>query len=261
MSTSGSGSGSRMTLRERRKVNGNGYEEEVTPPPTVSRRGRGTATGTPRGKAAAGPSTPLARKAVTGKIASPPEAKQENSSFDSPPVNGVETPNAATGVADHDDPATPLAHKIESGHNTGPQSLHSDLSNSTAQTQLPQSKETGPSAPKIMLRFTRPAPLPPAELASLPSPITPLPPSHSSMYPLPPHMSAPSDHQQQHQQLSIGQHLAYREGSASTSASEDYLSAREVRSETSGQGTSANASSGTASTSPEPQLPGEFTGP
>jgi hypothetical protein len=163
MTASASG---RMTLRDRRKV-----EEEVTPPPTVSRKTRGV--GTPRGRG--GPSTPIARKAVTSRFVTPPHSDH---------FEELDTPTAA-----------PSMSKVEpSTYTTKPsdlpnQSLRAPTDNQAAaitSTQAPiapQAPEpTQPGAPKIVLRFTRPTPLPPAELASLPSPIAPLPPSHSSIY-------------------------------------------------------------------------------
>ena len=166
MSSSASG---RMTLRDRRKV-----EEEVTPPPTVSRRGRGVGVGTPRGRG--GPSTPIARKAVTSRFVTPPHSHH---------FEELDTPTAAPSVS-----------KVEPSTSTIPvppsQTLRAptDIQAATFVTQQTQTAAPAQAPvptqqnqpPKIVLRFTRPTPLPPAELASLPSPITPLPPSHSSTY-------------------------------------------------------------------------------
>jgi hypothetical protein len=162
MSTSSSG---RMTLRDRRKNN----EEEVTPPPTVARRGRGT----PRGKAQGGPSTPIARKAVTSKFVTPPHSHLSEE---------IDTPTAAPTISKSDSAFIPNHHpKLE---------LKPEPISNTQLPPLDQTVQPPPSdaqtqgqTAKIILRFTRPTPLPPAELASLPSPITPLPPLHSTIYP------------------------------------------------------------------------------
>lgn len=228
----GSGSGGRMTLRERRKGNGYPYgnDEEVTPPPTASRRGRGT----PRGKATA-PSTPLARQTVQqSKMSSPINANADDMSTPTPHdvrLN-VKAPLPTTPTVD---PPTPIPEKPLP---------HPPATASAAKTlQDDVSKE--PKQPKIMLRFARPRPLPPAELASLPSPITPLPPSQSSLYPLLPQLSATSDN------LTIEQRLAYREGSSSTATSDDYLSARSIPSDP-----EAERAQRETSTSSGPHMPG-----
>lgn len=251
-----------MTLRDRRKVNG--YDEDVTPPPTAPRRGRGT--GTPRGKVIAGPSTPLARKAVTGKLVSPPEADRTPSSFETPPPKNVDididTPTASSTTSIQVDPATPLAHKAEPATRAiippSQPLADSGIGSSGEPSSQMQAAKAGP---KIMLRFTRPTSIPPAELASLPSPITPLPPSQSTLYPLLPHLSASAD--QAHQHVTIDQRLAYRGGSESTATSEDYLSAREIRYTTDEDRevreatSSSNGTVETTSTS-GPQVPGAY---
>jgi len=166
MSSSASG---RMTLRDRRKV-----EEEVTPPPTVSRRGRGMGVGTPRGRG--GPSTPIARKAVTSRFVTPPHSDH---------FEELDTPTAEPSLSKVE-PSTSTAFDLPSqlsrpSTNIQPATPGTNHTQNAAQAQA--SVPTQPNQPpKIVLRFTRPTPLPPAELASLPSPITPLPPSHSSTY-------------------------------------------------------------------------------
>jgi hypothetical protein len=170
MTASASG---RMTLRDRRKV-----EEEVTPPPTVSRKGRGV--GTPRARA--GPSTPIARKAVTSRFVTPPHSDH---------FEELDTPTAAPSISKAE-PST-YTTKIPDLPNQSlraPTNVQAATTTSTQAPIAPQAPEpTQQGAPKIVLRFTRPTPLPPAELASLPSPITPLPPSHSSIYPHLSHLS------------------------------------------------------------------------
>lgn len=154
-----------MILRERRKV------EDDTPPPTVARRGRGTGSGTPRGKVQGGPTTPIARKAFS-KFITPPHSDHFEE-LDTP------TTNSSVSQLDTSKPAT-----FSQPHS----STHAQASNNIS-TQPTQSTHPTPGQgqqgqpPKIVLRFTRPTPLPPAEIASLPSPITPLPPSHHSIYP------------------------------------------------------------------------------
>jgi len=162
MTTSASG---RMTLRDRRKV-----EEEVTPPPTVSRKTRGV--GTPRGRG--GPSTPIARKAVTSRFVTPPHSDH---------FEELDTPTAAPSMSK----VEPSSMKTSDLPNQSLRAPTDKQAAATIPTQAPIATQapapTQQGAPKIVLRFTRPTPLPPAELASLPSPITPLPPSHSSIYP------------------------------------------------------------------------------
>jgi hypothetical protein len=171
MTASASG---RMTLRDRRKV-----EEEVTPPPTVSRKGRGV--GTPRGRG--GPSTPIARKAVTSRFVTPPHSDH---------FEELDTPTAAPSVSKVE-PSTSTIKTSDQPNQSlrAPTNVQAAASSTTPapigqQAPIPAQQN---QPPKIVLRFTRPTPLPPAELASLPSPITPLPPSHSSIYPHLSHLS------------------------------------------------------------------------
>jgi len=163
MTASASG---RMTLRDRRKV-----EEEVTPPPTVSRKTRGV--GTPRGRG--GPSTPIARKAVTSRFVTPPHSDH---------FEELDTPTAAPSISKVEPSTTKPSglpnHSLRAPANLQAANTTPAQAPSAAQAPVP-AQESQP--PKIVLRFTRPTPLPPAELASLPSPITPLPPSRSSIYP------------------------------------------------------------------------------
>ena len=292
-------SSARMTLRdrsERRKAGGYGYEDEVTPPPTVSRRGRGTGTSsTPRGKASATPSTPLARKAVhNSKMASPVNAKDVSmtptghSQAGPIPVKVLpKTPKQASPAipASQLPPLPPSTNTTPIGHQS-----ESELSPDTPTVQRPRpppppppqtavanasaSASTSSEDPdakvvgsqqrvvpvpvpgptnvktgKIMLRFTRPSPLPPSEIPSLPSPITPLPPSHPTLYPnLPNFATSSSEHP------STDQRFAYREGSASTATSEDYLSARSIPSEHE-RGKREETQDSSAS-SDAPQMPG-----
>jgi hypothetical protein len=167
MTASASG---RMTLRDRRKV-----EEEVTPPPTISRKGRGV--GTPRGRG--GPSTPIARKAVASRFVTPPHSDH---------FEELDTPTAAPSVSKVE-PSTSStkASGLPNQSLRAPTNVQAAVTSSTQTQTAAQPQGSAPSQqgqpPKIVLRFTRPTPLPPAELASLPSPITPLPPSHSSIYP------------------------------------------------------------------------------
>jgi hypothetical protein len=196
-------------------------EENVTPPPTIGRKPRApAATGTPKEKVG-GPSTPLARKLV-GKQNTPSNLKSDESVE-------LETPTAPNKQVESTPPTetNPVVEAIE------------------PQTPAPGSQ----TAPKIMLRFTRPSPLPPAELASLPSPITPLPPSQSSLYPLLSHLNAASD---QHGSMSIDQRLAFRESSSGTSAEGDYLSARSLPRVEEDKGDTSQRRS------QSPQVPGAF---
>jgi len=159
----------RMTLRDRRKVN----EEEVTPPPTVSRRGRGT----PRGKPG-GPSTPIARKAVMSRFVTPPHSDY---------VEEMDTPTAAPHVVTKSEPSAIPSLPVRSSHHLSIDvARHQPIpiqpptaTENSAHTETQTESQTQANKSKIMLRFIRPSPLPPAELASLPSPITPLPPSQS----------------------------------------------------------------------------------
>jgi hypothetical protein len=169
MTTSASG---RMTLRDRRKV-----EEEVTPPPTVSRKTRGV--GTPRARG--GPSTPIARKAVTSRFVTPPHSDH---------FEELDTPTAAPSISKVE-PSSTKTSDLPNQSLRAPANVQAATTTSTQApiaTQVPVPAQQN-QPPKIVLRFTRPTPLPPAELASLPSPITPLPPSHSSIYPHLSHLS------------------------------------------------------------------------
>lgn len=264
-----------MTLRERRKAGG--HEDEVTPPPTASRRGRGT--GTPRGKATAGPTTPLARKAIQNtRMASPSNTEDvsmtptghggTNPMKESPKTPTQASPAIPVSQLPPLPPSTnttPVAHQDKSEHSpdtpttqrprpeqTGPSTVPDIKIIETQQPRPERPVTKGPDGGKIMLRFKRPSPLPPSEIPSLPSPISPLPPSHSTLYPTLPHLSASSEH------LSIDQRLAYREGSASTATSatsEDYLSARSVPSEQERDKKESTLESSTSSDSPW-QMPG-----
>lgn len=234
-----------MTLRERRK--GNGYDEEVTPPPTVSRRGRGT----PRGKAVA-PTTPLARKAGQTKMASPINAED----LSTPTAQG----RPDVGSLPSDSPSTLPRVVVEERKVSHPAATTYASVAAPVPPPVVDAPEVKPEEPqtagsaKIMLRFARPPPLPPAELTSLPSPITPLPPSQSSLYPLLPHLTATSDH------LTIDQRLAYQEGSASTATSDDYLSARSAPTDGDRQAREATGES-TSTTGSGPHMPGGLQRP
>lgn len=162
-----------MTLRDRRKV-----EEEVTPPPTVSRKGRGV--GTPRGRG--GPSTPIARKAVTSRFVTPPHSdhfEELDTPTAAPSMSKVEPSTYTTKPSGLPNQSLRAPTNIQAATTTATQAPNATPAPNATQASVP----TQQGAPKIVLRFTRPTPLPPAELASLPSPITPLPPSHSSIYP------------------------------------------------------------------------------
>lgn len=281
---------------DRRKAGGY-EDDVTPPPTVSRRgRGTGTGS-TPRGKPSAVPSTPLARKAVhNSKMASPVHAEDVSmtptghSNADSIPTKVSVSPK--TPKQTQSSPAIPASQlpPLPPSTNTTPIGHQSETETSpdtpTAQRPRPApapstNAAVSASAPsedpnaklkiqqrvvpvpvpvpgptiaeggKIMLRFTRPSPLPPSEIPSLPSPITPLPPSHSPLYPHLPHLATSSEH------LGIDQRLAYREESASTATSEDYLSAKSIPSEQEQErGKREATQESSASSENRPQMPG-----
>jgi len=132
-------------------------------------------TGTPRGRG--GPSTPIARKAVTSRFVTPPHSDH---------FEELDTPTAAPSVSKVETCTSRIAdlpsHPLRPPTTIQPTTSKPIQAQNAAQVQEAPIPTPQNQPPKIVLRFTRPTPLPPAELASLPSPITPLPPSHSSTY-------------------------------------------------------------------------------